>query len=199
MWHIKFRCHITFRWHHGVRDRMWRRSWNTAQSAGAPLQPAPAARGAAARAHGGSPERQAPQARERAARGGRRVLPPLLRALTGDPLRAVANLLPDAALTCFRLVCRAFRDHSSPALKKCGGDFLRTRALVAFAWAASSPPCRACSPSPRPSAAWASSWSWSTSGSARSQQARARLLRRAGAWTRWPGSTPAAVSGPCRL
>jgi hypothetical protein len=63
------------------------------------------------------------------------ALPPLLRALTGDPLRAVAKLLPDAALTCFRLVCRAFRDHSSPALKKCRGDFLRTRALVAFAWA----------------------------------------------------------------
>jgi hypothetical protein len=63
------------------------------------------------------------------------VLPPLLRALTGDPLRAIAKLLPDAALTCFWLVCRAFRDHSSPALKKCRGDFLRTRALVAFAWA----------------------------------------------------------------
>jgi hypothetical protein len=63
------------------------------------------------------------------------ALPPLLRALTGDPLRTVAKLLRDAALTCFRLVCRAFRDHSSPALKKCRGDFLRTRALVVFAWA----------------------------------------------------------------
>jgi hypothetical protein len=29
------------------------------------------------------------------------ALPPLLRFLDGDPLRAVAKLLPDAALTCF--------------------------------------------------------------------------------------------------
>jgi hypothetical protein len=63
------------------------------------------------------------------------ALPPLLRALTGDPLRAVLKLLPDADLPCARLVCRAFRDHSSPALKKCRGDFLRTRALLVFAWA----------------------------------------------------------------
>jgi hypothetical protein len=63
------------------------------------------------------------------------ALPPLLRALTGDPLRAVLKLVGDADRRCARLVCRAFRDHSSPALKKCRGDFLRTRALVAFAWA----------------------------------------------------------------
>jgi hypothetical protein len=63
------------------------------------------------------------------------ALPPLLHALTGDPFRAVTKILPDAAFTCFRLVCRAFLDHSSTALKKCRGDFLRTRALVAFAWA----------------------------------------------------------------
>jgi hypothetical protein len=63
------------------------------------------------------------------------ALPPLLRALTGDPLFAVLKLLGDADLPCARLVCRAFRDHSSPALKKCRGDFLRTRALVVFAWA----------------------------------------------------------------
>jgi hypothetical protein len=63
------------------------------------------------------------------------ALPRLLRALTGDPLRAVAKLLDDADLPCARLVCRTFRDHSSPALKKYRGDFLRTRPLLVFAWA----------------------------------------------------------------
>jgi hypothetical protein len=63
------------------------------------------------------------------------ALPPLLRFLAGNPLRAVAKFIGDADLPCARLVCRAFRDHSSPALKKCRGDFLRTRALVVFAWA----------------------------------------------------------------
>ncbi|KAJ1628800.1 hypothetical protein T492DRAFT_908154 [Pavlovales sp. CCMP2436] len=58
----------------------------------------------------------------------------LLPALTGDPLRAIAQLLGDAKLPCFRLVCRAFRNHSSPAQKKCRVDFLRTRALTVFAW-----------------------------------------------------------------
>jgi hypothetical protein len=62
-------------------------------------------------------------------------LSPLLSALDGDTLRAIMQLLGDADLTCFRLVCRAFRDHSSPALKKCRGDFLRTRALAVFACA----------------------------------------------------------------
>ncbi|KAJ1618545.1 hypothetical protein T492DRAFT_916766 [Pavlovales sp. CCMP2436] len=47
------------------------------------------------------------------------ALPPLLRTLTGDPLCAVLKLIDDADLSCARLVCRAFRDHSSPALKKC--------------------------------------------------------------------------------
>ncbi|KAJ1629699.1 hypothetical protein T492DRAFT_907378 [Pavlovales sp. CCMP2436] len=56
------------------------------------------------------------------------TLPPLLRALTGDPLCAVLSFLHDADVTSLRLVCRAFRDHSSPALKKCRVDFLRTRA-----------------------------------------------------------------------
>jgi hypothetical protein len=58
----------------------------------------------------------------------------LLHALAGDPLRAIVQLLGDADLPCFRLVCRTFRDHSSPAQKKCRGDFLRTRALTVFAW-----------------------------------------------------------------
>ncbi|KAJ1620235.1 ankyrin repeat-containing domain protein [Pavlovales sp. CCMP2436] len=60
-------------------------------------------------------------------------LPPLLRDLAGDPLNAVLKLLDDADLPCDRLVCRTFRDHSSPAQKKCRGNFLRTHALVMFA------------------------------------------------------------------
>jgi hypothetical protein len=63
------------------------------------------------------------------------ALPPLLGALTGDPLSAVLKLLGDADLPCARLVCKAFRDHSSPALKRRRKDFLRTRALAVFAWA----------------------------------------------------------------
>jgi hypothetical protein len=62
------------------------------------------------------------------------ALAPLLRFLAGDPLRAVAKLLPDAELTPFRLVCTAFRDHSSKPEKKCRVDFLRTRALLVYAW-----------------------------------------------------------------
>jgi hypothetical protein len=58
---------------------------------------------------------------------------PLLHALAGDTLRAIAQLLGDANLPCFRLVCTTFRDLSSPAQKKCRGDFLRTRALTVFA------------------------------------------------------------------
>jgi hypothetical protein len=61
-------------------------------------------------------------------------LPLLLRVLAGDPLRAVVQLLGDADLPCFRLVCTAFRDHSSKPEKKCIVDFFRTRALVVFAW-----------------------------------------------------------------
>ncbi|KAJ1638544.1 hypothetical protein T492DRAFT_858302, partial [Pavlovales sp. CCMP2436] len=70
--------------------------------------------------------------------------------LTGDPLRAVLILLDDADLPCARLVCRAFREHSSPAQKKCRVDFLRTRTLTVFAWeslpgfvVAHPPPCQA--------------------------------------------------------
>jgi hypothetical protein len=61
------------------------------------------------------------------------ALPPLLRALAGDPLSAVLKLLGDADLPCARLVCKAFRDHSSPAQKMLRQDFLRTRALAVFA------------------------------------------------------------------
>ncbi|KAJ1626387.1 hypothetical protein T492DRAFT_878540, partial [Pavlovales sp. CCMP2436] len=63
------------------------------------------------------------------------ALPPLLRFLAGDTLRAVAKLLADADLPCFRLACKAFRDHSSPAQERRRTAFLRTRALVVFAWA----------------------------------------------------------------
>jgi len=58
----------------------------------------------------------------------------LLHAVDGDPLRVIAHLLGDADILCFQLVCRAFRDHSSPAQKKCGVDFLRTPAFAVFAW-----------------------------------------------------------------
>ncbi|KAJ1615655.1 hypothetical protein T492DRAFT_918928 [Pavlovales sp. CCMP2436] len=47
------------------------------------------------------------------------VLPLLVRTIAGNPLFAVLKLLDDADLLCARLVCRAFRGHSSPALKKC--------------------------------------------------------------------------------
>jgi hypothetical protein len=63
------------------------------------------------------------------------ALPPLLRALNGDLLRAVAKLIADADLPCFRLACKAFRDHSSPAQEMRRTAFLRTRTLVVFAWA----------------------------------------------------------------
>jgi hypothetical protein len=63
------------------------------------------------------------------------ALPPLLRALGGDLLRHVVKFVNDADLPCLRLTCKTFRDHSSKPEKKCLVDFLRTRALVAFAWA----------------------------------------------------------------
>jgi hypothetical protein len=66
------------------------------------------------------------------------ALPPLLRDLAGDLLRAVAMLVPDADLPCFRLACKTFRDHSSPAQEMRRAAFLRTRALVLFAWASMS-------------------------------------------------------------
>jgi hypothetical protein len=62
------------------------------------------------------------------------ALPPLIRALAGDPLSAVLKLVDDADLPCARLVCKAFRGHSSPAQEMLREDFLRTRALAVFAW-----------------------------------------------------------------
>jgi hypothetical protein len=62
------------------------------------------------------------------------ALPPLLRILPGDPLRIILKLLGGADLTCARLACRDFRDHSSLAQELLRPDFLRTRALAAFAW-----------------------------------------------------------------
>jgi hypothetical protein len=58
----------------------------------------------------------------------------LLHALAGDPLHVIVQLLGDANLPCFRLVCRAFRDHSSKPEKMYRRDFLRTRALTVYAW-----------------------------------------------------------------
>jgi hypothetical protein len=63
------------------------------------------------------------------------ALPPLPRALGGDLLRHVVKFVDDADLPCLRLTCKALRDHLSKPEKKCRVDFLRTRALVAFAWA----------------------------------------------------------------
>jgi hypothetical protein len=60
--------------------------------------------------------------------------PPLLTALTGDLLTAVGAFVGEADRLGFRLVCRAFRDHSSPVYKKSRKAFLRTRALTVFAW-----------------------------------------------------------------
>ncbi|KAJ1619328.1 hypothetical protein T492DRAFT_890540 [Pavlovales sp. CCMP2436] len=57
----------------------------------------------------------------------------LLRTLAGNPLRAIAKLLPDADCTCFRLVCTAFRNHSGKPEKKCVVEFLRARALAVYA------------------------------------------------------------------
>jgi hypothetical protein len=82
----------------------------------------------------GASTQPAPSGLTRARLEAESALAPLLRFLDGDPLRAVAKLLPDANLTPFRLVCTAFRDHSSKPEKKCRVDFLRTRALVVFAW-----------------------------------------------------------------
>jgi hypothetical protein len=63
------------------------------------------------------------------------ALPPLLRALGGDLLRHVVKFVDDADLPCLRLTCKALRDHSSKPEMKCRLDFMRMRALVAFAWA----------------------------------------------------------------
>jgi hypothetical protein len=56
-------------------------------------------------------------------------------ALSGDTLRAILNPLSGIDLTCARLTCRLFRDHSSPAQQPMlRSGFLRTRARAVFAW-----------------------------------------------------------------
>jgi hypothetical protein len=59
---------------------------------------------------------------------------PLLFALVGDPLRAIAQLLPDEDRFRMRLACATMRDHAEPAdapIFRVG--FLGTRALAAYA------------------------------------------------------------------
>ena len=59
---------------------------------------------------------------------------PLLFALVGDPLRAIARLLPDEDRFRARLACRTLREHAdAPAAPIRRAAFLRTRALTAFA------------------------------------------------------------------
>ena len=59
---------------------------------------------------------------------------PLLFALVGDLLRAIARLLPDADRLRARLACRTLRDHAEPAAAPFGrAAFLGTRALAAYA------------------------------------------------------------------
>ena len=59
---------------------------------------------------------------------------PLLFALVGDPLRAIARLLPDEDRFRMRLACATMRDHADPADAPVGRvAFLRTRALATYA------------------------------------------------------------------
>ena len=60
---------------------------------------------------------------------------PLLFALGGDLLRAIARLLPDEDRFRARLACKTLRDHAEPAARASIGRvaFLRTRALAAYA------------------------------------------------------------------
>ena len=60
---------------------------------------------------------------------------PLLFALVGDPLRAIARLLPDEDRFRARLACTTLRDHVEAAAAPIGRvAFLRTRALAAYAY-----------------------------------------------------------------
>jgi hypothetical protein len=62
------------------------------------------------------------------------VAEPLLFALVGDPLRAIARLLPDEDRFRARLACRTLRDHADAAAAPISrAAFLRTRALAAYA------------------------------------------------------------------
>jgi hypothetical protein len=63
-------------------------------------------------AEGGASEQRPGRASARREAEDESALAPLLRVLTGDPLRAVAKLLPGADLTPFRLVDTAFHNHS---------------------------------------------------------------------------------------
>ena len=59
--------------------------------------------------------------------------PPLF-ALVGDPLRAIARLLPDEDRFRARLACTTLRDHAEPAAAPVGRvAFLRTRSLAVYA------------------------------------------------------------------
>jgi len=116
------------------------------------------------------------------------ALLPLLRFLAGDSLRAILKLLGGVDLTCARLACRDFRDHSSPAQEAMRrSDFLCTRALVVYtcermlSFVRNLPRAMRLAASV---AAWVPSRSWSTTGSARSQPTRAWPLLRTGSWTR---------------
>jgi hypothetical protein len=91
-------------------------------------------RSSASMAEGGPSGKRPRRASVRLEGAAEAALPPLLRALAGDPLRAILKLLGGADLTCARLACRDFRDHSSPAEEMLRADFLRTRALAVFAW-----------------------------------------------------------------
>ena len=59
---------------------------------------------------------------------------PLRVALVGDPLRAIAWLLPDEDRVCMRLTCQKMREHAEPAAAPVGRvAFLRARARAAYA------------------------------------------------------------------
>jgi hypothetical protein len=59
---------------------------------------------------------------------------PILRWLEGELLRLVSGLLSDGDLTCFRLVCKAFLANSEPPERRSLSAFMRSAALVKFAW-----------------------------------------------------------------
>jgi hypothetical protein len=85
-------------------------------------------------ANGGPSGKRPRRASARLEAAAEAALPPLLRDLDGDPLRAILKLIGGADLTCARLTCRDFRDHSSPAQEMLRSGFLRTPALAVYAW-----------------------------------------------------------------
>jgi hypothetical protein len=60
---------------------------------------------------------------------------PLIGALVGDPLRAIARLLAKEDRFCMGLACKMMRDHVEPAFSRLYGRaaFLRSRALAVYA------------------------------------------------------------------